>query len=367
MAEQLEVNSSTDLLNDFLGQNNNDPIETSNINDDPNKDTETITTQTDNSLEFISELPEGFEETETETQDTEDENQPITQDNQSKDEYSFKALAGFLSEEGIIDFEDSDDLEDKPELLIESVKSTIAKEIQAYKEALSAKGKGIVEYLEKGGDIDNYLAQVQKPFDFAKVDLTSERDQELVVRENLKLQGYDPSEIDESIQDYKDSLILDKQAKLADKQVKKFYEKQEEAILQAQEQEQAQRLEQYQTYVSTLHNTIDTSESIAGLQVDGKDKLAFKQYLLAKDKEGYTAYERDLAENPVKTQLELAYLKFKKYDFTKAAKAGETAATQRIKNIFKQSETNNTSGKSVEEVTKTGQFDAFRSFQPTRK
>lgn len=363
MEEQLVVNTSTDLLNEFLGQNNNEPIDNSNINDDPNKETETIVPEIDNSLEFINELPEAFKE----EPPIEEENNKQTETPKSTGDYSFKALAGFLSEEGVIDFEDSDDLEDNQEVLIDSVRSTIAKEIQAYKESLSDKGKGIIEYLEQGGSIDEYLNKAQKPFDFSKIDLESEKDQEIVTRENLRLQGYEQSEIDETIQDYKDSLILDKQAKLSDKQVKKFYEKQQEAVLQNQQIEEAQRVEQYRTYISTINNSIDTSESIAGLNVDSKDKIAFKQYLLGRDKEGLTSYERDLQEDPVKTQLELAYLKFKKYDFSKAAKQGETKATQRIKDIFKKSETNNTSGKSVEEVSRSeNQFEAFRSFASKR-
>lgn len=363
MEEQLQVSNSPDLLNEFLGQNGEEQEKPSIINDEPNKSSESIKPEIDNSLDFINELPEGFEnDEEKEVKEKEE-----TTEVKSQGEYSFKALAGYLSEEGIIDFEDSEGLEDNPELLIESVKGTIAKEIQAYKNSIPDKAKQILEYLEQGGSIDSYLSKVQNSFDVTALDLTNERDQEVVVRENLKLQGYDSSEVDETIQDYKDSLILDKQAKIADKQVKKYNAEKEEAVLASQEQEQAQRAEQYKTYVSNINTTIDTADSIAGLHVDTKDKLSFKQYLLGRDKEGYTAYERELAEDPVKTQLELAYLKFKKYDFTKASKQGETAATKRIKDIFKRSETNNTTGKSVEEVSGGGEFDAFRGFQPRRR
>lgn len=359
MIDNLDINSSPDLLDDFLNQGQEPKIEVTDNPDEGKKITKPDST--DSGLDIITDLPDDFT-----GDDIEPDGEPDLNTSDLDGDYSFKALAGFLSEEGILDFEDSDDLEDKPEVLINSVKSTIEKEIQAYKDSIPDKAKQIIEFLEKGGDLDSYLTSVQKPFDIKSIDLENERDQEKVVREMLKLQGYEPDEIDDSIQDYKDSLILDKQSKLAEKQVKKYYDRKEQELIEHQEAESQRREEDYRSYISTINNSIDTSNSIAGLEVDNKDKTAFKQYLLARDKDGITAYERELSEDPVKVQLELAYLKFKKYDFTKAIKEGETKATKNLKNIFKRSETNNTVGKSIDEV-KGGDFDAFASFRSSRR
>lgn len=370
MAEQLEVNSSTDLLKDFLSQDDetSDLTPKDNIIDGGVNDSETITTN--NEIDIISQLPDDLLSDDENTKNTESTNDNESNDNSTNDassdsKYSFKALASVLSEEGLIDFEDKEDLEDTPEVLFESIKNTVNKEIQSYKDSIPEKAKQIIEFMEKGGDLDEYLTSVQKPFDIKTLDLENENHQEKVVREYLKLQEYTQDEIDETITDYKDSLILEKQAKVATKQITKAYEKREQFLIEKVEQEQLQKQEQYNTYISTVNNTIDSAESLAGLPIDKSKRLEFKKYLLQADKEGLTQYAKEVAENPVQTQLELAYLKFLKFDFTNAVKAGETAATQKFKNIFKSNETNIKTGKSVGE-TSSSELSAFEQFKKNK-
>lgn len=362
MAEQQE-----DFLNDFLAQQDNqDTPEKTDIINDGGEDNEVdkIIPKApeiipNKELEITSDLPDGFEAIEDDIEEN-------TEDDKStpSGQYDFKALAGYLAEEGLIDFEDSSELENNEDVLRLSVKNTIDKEIKAYKESIPEKAKQLIEYIEKGGDVDSYLTKLQKPFDIKNVDLTIESDQEKVVRENLKLQGYEPDEIDETINDYKDSLILDKQAKVATKQLQKHYDKIEESLIAEQEQIQEYKKEQYNQYISNVNSLIDTSDVLAGLPITGKEKLEFKKYLLAVDNTGLTQYAKEVAEDPVKTQLELAYLKYMKYDFSKAMKKGETAATKKFKDIFKSTETNIKTGKSIEEASNdTGNLSAFASFR----
>lgn len=358
-----EINE--DFLSDFLSQQGGttEEIEKNDIIiDGGTEDSETIETNDpslipNKELEITSELPDGFEAAEESNEN--DESVETT----DKGQYSFKALASYLSEEGLIDFEDSDDLEDNEELFKQSVKSTIEKEITAYKESIPEKAKQLIEYIEKGGDVDSYLTKLQKPFDIKNVDLTSESEQEKVVREYLKNQEYSQEEIDETITDYKDSLILEKQAKVATKQLEKHYSKIEQSLLAEQEAIQEARKEQYSQYLSNVNTVIDNSDTLAGLPLTNKEKLDFKRYLLSPDKEGLTQYAKEVAENPVQTQLELAYLKYMKYDFSKAMKKGETLATQKIKNIFKANETTIKTGKSVNETSQeSDNLSAFRTF-----
>lgn len=360
MSEQLEINQSTDLLNEFLNQGGDDPIEKSIINDEGDQTVDKIIpAQPDLGLDITSELPEGFD---AEPEATEPESTEVTDNDKTESQYSFKALAGYLSEEGIIDFEDSEQLEDTPEVLFESVKKTIEKEIQAYKDSIPEKAKNLFEYIEKGGDIDSYLEAIQKPFDIKKVDLTSESDQEKVVREYLKLQEYSQEEINETITDYKDSLILEKQAKVASKQLDKYFDKREQSLVETAAAEQSQKAEQYSQYISNLNTTIDTADTLAGLPITAKEKIEFKKYLLAADKSGITGYARDVAEDPIKTQVELAFLKFMKFDFSKAIKQGETKATQKLRDIFKNNEVNLKTGRSANEQNEEDSLGAFRSF-----
>ena len=367
MTDSLDINSSADLLNEFLGQQDGAPEVTDQVLNDRTEDEvegvdkitpkPPVATPDNTELGIINELPEGFETEETEKETTE-----TTPTKDTESNYSFKALAGFLSEEGIIDFEDSTELQDTPEVLFESVKNTIAKEIQSYKDSIPEKAKNLIEYIEKGGDVDSYLTAIQKPFDLTTLDLTSESDQEKAVREYFKIQEYTQEEIDETIKDYKDSLILDKQAKVATKQLQKYFDKREELVLAEQaEQAEAQKAA-YSNYITQVSTKIDTAETLAGLPLTAKEKTEFKKYLLAVDKEGLTGYAKEVAEDPVQTQVELAYLKFKKYNFANAVKAGESAAAKKFKEIFKSNETTIKTGKSSEEVASSG-LDAFAAFR----
>jgi hypothetical protein len=368
MKETLEITASPDLLNEFLGQQEGAPEvtePTSVITDGGTQVTETITPKPAEGLEIMNELPEGFN-----TPDAADDTEGADDSNQGADEtardssgYSFKALAGYLSEEGIIDFEDAEGLEDSPEVLFESVKKTIDKQIQEYKNSIPDKAKQLIDYLEKGGTVDNYINALTKPFDVSTLDLESESDQERAVREYLRLEDYSQEEIDEMVDTYSTALILDKQAKVAVKQLDKHYSKVEQNLLAQAAQEQEARQEQYQNYISTVNTTIDTADAIAGLPITPKEKADFKRYLLQADKEGFTPYAREVAEDPIKTQLELAYLKFMKYDFSKAIKVGETQAARKYKDIFKSNETNIKTGKSIEEVSSNMDLSAFSQFR----
>ena len=358
--------TNEDFLTNFLSQQGEDnkEIEKNDIIIDGGiEDSESIKIEDpslipNKELEITNQLPDDLE-----TDIVDDVEDTKVDNDTDKGQYSFKALASYLSEEGLIDFEDSEDLEDNEEVLKQSVKTTIEKEINAYKESIPEKAKQLIEYIEKGGDIDSYLSKLQKPFDVKNIDFDSEADQEKVVREYLKNQEYSQEEIDETISDYKDSLILEKQAKVATKQLEKHYDKVEQSLLAEQEAIQEARKEQYSQYLSNVNTVIDNSDTLAGLPLTNKEKLDFKRYLLSPDKEGLTQYAKEVAENPVQTQLELAYLKYMKYDFSKAMKKGETLATQKIKNIFKANETTIKTGKSVNETSQeSDNLSAFRTF-----
>lgn len=250
-------------------------------------------------------------------------------------EYSYKALATYLAEQGVIDFEDSEDIEDTPELLEEAVLNTAKNMVNEYKESIPAEGREFLEYLEKGGNPSKYFEVLQKPLDFDNLDLEDEDTQKQVLREYLASQDYSSEEIEEELKDYEDALILDKKAKTASKRLEKIYQKRKEALLQEQAAMEAERKKQMDNYIKELKSTINNSSSLGGLPVSASDKKAFESYLLDRGKDGLTQYEKDLQENPTKTQLELAFLKFKKFDFSKIEKRVKTEETKRIKGIIK--------------------------------
>lgn len=366
MLENINESSLQDLLGDFEEENKTDNI----IDGDDDgsveiiepKKTNQAVEEDSNSIEVITEI-EGLEETEDED-DSENSNEEETQ---SGDQFSYKAFLSHLKDQGLVEFEDKEDLTDDVEIVYESVKKTIQSGIDSYKESIPDEGRMFLEYLEKGGDPKKYIESVSVPLDIASLDLDSEADQERVLREYLKTQDYTSAEIDETINDYKDSLLLDKQSKVAAKKLEKTFEKRTELLLKEQEAQAEYAREQYNANINMISNTIDSSDNLAGLELTKSEKDTFRKYLLVRDKDGLTAYERELQEDPVKTSLELAYLKFKKYDFASAKKAGETQANKNLIWKLKNNEQTIKGGKSSEEVKQESNLDAFKSFIPKRK
>lgn len=285
-----------------------------------------------------------------------------SEDNSTEDiEYSYKAIANYLAEQGIIDFEDSDDIEDNPDILENVVLQTAKNMVQEYKDSIPEDAKQFLNYIEKGGDPSKYLQALSKPIDFDSLDLTSEDNQKLVLREFLATQDYTREEIEDELKDYEDALILEKKAQVASKKLEKIYSKQKEQILAQQEAEIENRRKQYDEYVANIKTTINNASNLAGLNIGPNDKKEFEKYLLGRDKEGLTQYEREVQENPIQTQIELAYLKFKKFDFSKVANKAKTEETRRIKNLIKTKDITPKGQSKKIEQDKGSDLSAFRS------
>lgn len=330
---------SEDLLGEFISQNTETPEE---IPSENPEDSLPIPEKVESNQEdLVNEFKSQFEDEEDkEDESSDDTPREPTNDSSDEGDYSYKALASYLADEGIIDFEDSADLEDTPEVLFKSVQATIEAEIKNYKESIPEVGRKFLDYLEKGGDPSKFIEAASKPLDFKSLDLEDTNIQKHVLSEYLKTQEYSQDEIDDLLQDYEDSLILEKQAKLAATKLEKIHSKKLDQLSAEQAAAVEAQKEQATKYVQTLTSTIDSAEQLGGLEISKRDKDAFKAYLLEADKSGLTQYQKEVNEDPVKTQLELAYLKFKKFDFGKVAKTAKSDAARAIFKGIKATESN---------------------------
>lgn len=363
--ENTNIQNNENLLDTFLSF---EDIEKSNIIEGNGEDDINIVNEPpinkektqEDTLDITNVIPEeNLKDKDIKTEDVEN--------IETNSQYSYKAFLSHLNEEGLVDFEDSEDIEDKPELIFESVKNTIQKGITSYKDSIPESGKKFLNYLEQGGDPDKYIKSLDKPFDVNNINLESESDQKKVVGEYLRSQEYSEEEITETLQDYEDSMLLEKQAKVASLKLNKIFEKRQEQILQDQSIIAEQQKEEYSKYINTVSSTIETSTNIAGLEISNREKEDFKRYLLATDNQGMTQYQKELQDNPIQTQLELAYLKYKKYDFANAKKAGATETASKLKNIFKNTETTVKTGRGSEQAEEqAGNLDAFKRFASRR-
>src|SRR5690606_19488028 len=276
------------------------------------------------------------------------------------DNISYKAIADYLSESGVLDSLDDYDGEDSPEALEIAVKKTVDGLVKSYKESIPEEGKRFLDYIEKGGDPSKFFKSLESDIDFKNLDLENESTQKRVYKEFLESIGYTPDEIEEELNDAEDNLLLEKKAKTAAKKLEKIYQEKQENLIKEQEQAAIEAQLQYEEYIKSINNTIETSTQLAGIPVTPSEKTEFQKYLLQTGSDGMTQYQREINEDPVKTQLELAYLKFKKYDFSKVSKQIQTQETRRIKNIIKNSDKVNSRSPQVTK-SKAGDLSAFKS------
>jgi hypothetical protein len=279
-------------------------------------------------------------------------------------EYSFKPFIDIMAESGILDLEEGTEVGDTAEDLVQAFESTVTNRviegIDSYKESVPELGRRFLEYLEKGGDPKRFIEAQSGPIDLTTIDISDEGNQKIVLREYLKTQDYTLDEIKETLQDYEDGLLLEKQAKLAVKKLEKIQEQQTAILIKEQENEAQRRETEFNTYVSSVENLVKQSKELAGLELSDKDRKEFTDYLFKRDKLGLTSYQKELQEDPIKTQTELAYLKFKKYDFAKVAKKAENSAAKKFRDTVVSKSETTVKGNTADTNTKPADLSAFQ-------
>ena len=291
-----------------------------------------------------------------------------TEEETEEGEISFKPLVEALAEKGILTFNPEDEFEDSDEGLEKVISETIKTGIESYKETLPEVVQELTNYIELGGDPGTFLQAKANVTTLENVELDSEDTQEKVVRAYLANQDWSEEDINEAIEDYKDSLILEKEAKRALTKLKKIAEKEESELVERQRQIEANRRKEYEDYISTVKTTITKSKDIAGLPISEKDKQAFINYLTKADREGKTEYEKDLAKDYMNNSLALAYFKFKNFNFESIEKKAEQKVVKSLKSkMFKPSTVKPSGSGRPQGSTSKSDLDVFKKiFEQTQ-
>jgi|GEM_PF-6597446 len=294
--------------------------------DDDEKEKEEIPTE--------KKVETSTEEKETTTEESPEVKETDPSEPNEEGDIDYQGFVKFLADKGIVIANDDDEIENSEEGVQKAIQNTITREIDRYKNELPSVVSELVDYIERGGDPAKFLTTLAGPIDLSTLNLENKDDQKYLIREYLKSQEMDPEDILETIETYEDANALEKQAKIAQKKMARIAEAQYNQMIAEQQAEQKRKEDEYKNYISSLQKVITDSPKIAGLEVKDKEREEFKNYLLKKDKSGLTGYQRDIQANPLQTQVELAFLKFKKFDYSKVTKQAETTSTKKLKEIL---------------------------------
>ena len=215
----------------------------------------------------------------------------------------------------------------------QSVANEIAKE---QLDTVFSQFPDVEEYLQfryNGGDPKKYFQASAPVVDYSTLEIQEDdvSTQRAIVGEHLRRMNYTDEEIAETVQDYVDAGILQRNAELSLTKLR-AYQQQEAKQLVAQQQQQAEQAQaEVQQQWTNIQQTIARG-SLRGFNVPESDKSKFYAWMSeARDNQGRTQRMIDQQQMDLETQLAMEYLLYKKFDLNKLVQS--TAATKKAQNL----------------------------------
>ena len=242
-------------------------------------------------------------------------------------------LANYLKEEGIIDFNE-EEFEDTEEGFQGLIQNEIKKGISQYKTDLDPLAQEFIEYIEKGGNPQNFV-RATSDVDFSKISddqiKGKESIQKQLVAEFMRREGYTQDEIMADISDFVDSGIIERRASQSLIKLKRIQETQRKKLITDQETKAEEKEKEYSTFLGSLKDDIESREEIAGFPITTRQKKDFYEYITkANRKTGKTRLVTD-SEGDKDSQLKMAWLYYNNFDFSKIEKKARTKAASSLR------------------------------------
>lgn len=199
-------------------------------------------------------------------------------------------------------------------------------------------------YIRNGGRFEDFYSNSQKATQYEQLDMEDESNQRLVVRDYMKLQGYDDQAINRKIERYEDADMLEDEAADAVVYLKRIQEQQLAQMQQQQEQLRAQQEQQAMEFVTNLNQNINQLDNIRGIAVPKEDRKMLLDYITRTDADGLTQYQKDFNKNMINNLIESAYFTMKGDALIgTATRNGQTSAANKLKSMLKHQTRNHSS------------------------
>lgn len=310
--------------------------------------------------ETVKEIPEGSssesevvnQEEETPEETVEETVEEVAEDI-VEDESEIGDIMQALVSDDVLDIGEDEDreVEFSKEGLKELIEETVAKKsesaISTFKEELGDNAKGLLEVLEKGGTVDDYI-NMSNQVDFNQVSLDDGKGNQLVqnqkylVEDWMKVQGYTKDEIEDSIGDYADSGILRKQASIAKKKLAAWQEEENKGLLEQKQQSQKEEEAQQVAEAEEFEKAVTSTREIAGFAISESKAKKLHDFITKVDKEGASEFAKaDTPEN----RLLYAYFAMEGFDKEKLSKEIKTTQAKTLRRKLSRSVDGNVSPK----------------------
>tara|TARA_R110002050_G_scaffold27890_1_gene72001 strand:+ start:41 stop:1135 length:1095 start_codon:yes stop_codon:yes gene_type:complete len=284
----------------------------------------------DDPLEDILGTDENEEEAEEEdTEEEEDDDYVDDEDGQS-------TIVGEVLDHLGYDLEDGK-YDDTPEGLA-NMTTDIASEMadERIDEVLEAFPlvKKHLDYVLAGGQSQNFMEAYDPNLDYHQISIEEDdtRSQKALLGDYLELKGHDEGFIEEMLNDFEDTGKLYAKAEAARGALAKHQDSKRDQLITQQRQETSERKEELDNFWSNVSETIEDSDSFAGIAVPKKDKNKFFDYLSTPvTKEGHTQRDVDHSEADMEIKLAIDYLMYTGFDLSEIISS--KAKTQNAKTL----------------------------------
>ena len=295
----------------------------------------------------VEETPEAGEEPQDEPQEEEqpeEEPQEEQAEEQAEEPASKEQPSGAAEEEESIinelqaklGYELEGEFDESIDGLLDFTKATADKMAQEQMQNVFSAFPDVQEYLNyraNGGDPKQYFQTAAPERDFSAMEVT-EGDvvtQKQIVGAFLEGQGFDPSEIKETLEDYEDAGILERHAKKALTRLQTKQAQDKKSLIERQQQE-AQAQAQENEKMWTEINGLVQQGSLKGLTVPERDKKRFFDWMASPiDQQGNSQRSVDRANLDQETLLALEYIVYKGFDLSKLVANNNT--TQKARSL----------------------------------
>lgn len=208
------------------------------------------------------------------------------------------------------------------------------------------------QYVKNGGNFEDFYNNQSQSVSYDNMDMEDESNQKAVVRDYMKLQGFNDEQINRKIERYEDADMLAEEAEDAVAQLKQIKAAQLQRAMQEQEQARLAQEEQARQFMTDLNSSIASLNNIRGIAVPKEDRKALLDYITKTDADGLTQYQKDFNNNMVNNLIESAYFTMKGDALLGNAKRnGQTSAVSKLRTIMKHQTNNHSSLSATEEKT----------------
>jgi hypothetical protein len=286
------------------------------------------------------------EEEEEEEEDSKGKKPEEEEEEENKIEFSEEDIDKsflILDSQGILDLDDDADLDATPEGIAEAVAMTVRRKVDAELASAPEAVKNLYNHLKSGKPIEDFDF-VAPPEAWSEMNEEDEDNQRTAVAEFLILQGVDPEDVDEEIEDIIAAGKLGKKSEIAFKTLIKKEETDKESAKTAKSESQRKASETAQKEIEDIKKKIDETTTMANFKMTDARKQEFKDYLFKENKKsGKTQFQENMHSEDRK--LKIAFMDF--IEFTQDDMAKEIASDltkERAKKLtrFKNTRTANT-------------------------